>query len=132
MDSYAVCISSIRDYRLSWWLSGKEPAHQCRKHKFDPWVWKSPGERNGNALQFSCLGNPMDRGPCQAIVRGVAKESDTINQLNSNNIRDYHTFNDLTQMYYFTVFIGQEYRHKLARSTAQGLPTLKSKCCPGL
>ena len=23
---------------------------------------KSPGERNGNPLQYSCLGNPMDRG----------------------------------------------------------------------
>ena len=84
------------------------------------------------ATHPSCLGNPMDRGTCQAIVHGVAKESDIIYQLNSNNIRDYHTFNDLTQMYYFTVFIGQEYRHKLARSTAQGLTTLKSKCCPGL
>ena len=84
------------------------------------------------ATHPSCLGNPMDRGTCQAIVHGVAKESDIIYQLNSNNIRDYHTFNDLTQMYYFTVFIGQEYRHKLAKSTAQGLTTLKSKCCPGL
>ena len=102
MDPYAVCISSITDYGLPRWLSGKEPAYQCRKHKFDPWVWKSPGERNGNPLQFFCLGNPMDRGTCQAIVHGVAKESDTIYQLKSNSIRDYHTFSDLTQMYYFS------------------------------
>ena len=29
---------------------------------------KSPGEGNGNPLQYSCLGNPMDRGAWQATV----------------------------------------------------------------
>ena len=33
----------------------------------------SLGEGNGNPLQYSCLGNPMDRGAWQAIVHGVAK-----------------------------------------------------------
>ena len=33
----------------------------------------SPGERNGNPLQYSCLGNPMDRGAWHATVHGVAK-----------------------------------------------------------
>ena len=37
---------------------------------------RSPGERNGNPLRYSCLGNPMDRGAWQAIVHGVVKESD--------------------------------------------------------
>jgi len=32
-----------------------------------------PGERNGNLLQYSYLGNPMDRGAWRAIVHGVAK-----------------------------------------------------------
>ena len=27
-----------------------------------PWLGRSPGERNGNPLQYSCLENPMDRG----------------------------------------------------------------------
>ena len=31
------------------------------KDGFDPWVRKNPGERNGNLLQYSCLGNPMNR-----------------------------------------------------------------------
>ena len=31
------------------------------------------GEGNGNPLQYSCLGNPMDRGAWRAIVHGVAK-----------------------------------------------------------
>ena len=38
-----------------------------------PGSGRSPGEGNGNALQYSCLGNPVDRGARQAIVCGVAK-----------------------------------------------------------
>ena len=36
-----------------------------------------PGEGNGNPLQHSCLGNPMDRGAWWATVHGVPKEWDT-------------------------------------------------------
>ena len=32
-----------------------------------------PGRENGNPLQYSCWGNPMDRGVWQAIVCGVKK-----------------------------------------------------------
>ena len=38
-----------------------------------PGPGRSPGEGNGNPLQCSCLGNPMDRGAWQAIVHGVPK-----------------------------------------------------------
>ena len=34
---------------------------------------RSPGGRNGNPLQYSCLENPVDKGACQATVHGVAK-----------------------------------------------------------
>ena len=34
---------------------------------------RSPGVGNGNPLQYSCLGNPMDRGAWHAAVHGVAK-----------------------------------------------------------
>ena len=34
---------------------------------------RSPGEGNGNPLQYSCLENPMDGGTWQATVHGVAK-----------------------------------------------------------
>ena len=34
---------------------------------------RSPGRGNGNPLQYSCLGNPMDRGAWQAMVHGIAK-----------------------------------------------------------
>ena len=58
------------------WLSGKEPACQCWRHKrckFDPWVGRSPGEGHGNPLQYSCLENPRDRGAWQVIVHRVAQ-----------------------------------------------------------
>ena len=38
---------------------------------------RSPGEGNGNPLQYSCLGNLMTRRAWQAIVHAVTKESDT-------------------------------------------------------
>ena len=53
------------------WFSGKESACQCRRRGSDPWAGRSPGERNGNPLQHSCLENPMDRGTQRAIVHGV-------------------------------------------------------------
>ena len=34
---------------------------------------RSPGGGNGNPLQYSCLGNPMDRGAWRATVPGVAR-----------------------------------------------------------
>ena len=38
---------------------------------------RSPGEGNGNPLQYSCLENPVDGGPGQVMVHGDLKESDT-------------------------------------------------------
>ena len=38
-----------------------------------PGSGRSPGEGNGNRLQYACLGNSMDRGSCQSTVHGVAK-----------------------------------------------------------
>ena len=47
---------------------------------------RSPGEGNGNPLQNSCLGNPMDRGTWWATVHGVTNGSDTTLQLNNNSL----------------------------------------------
>ena len=38
-----------------------------------PGLGRSPGDRNGNPLQYSCLENTMDRGTWWAIVHGVAR-----------------------------------------------------------
>ena len=46
---------------------------------------RSPGEENGNPLQYSCLGNPMERGAWQVTVYGVAKVLNTMERLNNND-----------------------------------------------
>ena len=48
-----------------------------------PGSGRSPGEENGNPVQYSCLGNPMDRRAWQATVHAVTKQLDTTQQLNN-------------------------------------------------
>ena len=64
---------SNRKVSLHWWLSGKEPVCNAGDIALIPGLGRSPRERNGNLLQYSCLGNPIDRGGWQAIVHGVSK-----------------------------------------------------------
>ena len=48
-----------------WWLSGKDSTYSAGATGnlgLIPGSGRSPGEGNGNPLQYSCLGNPMDRG----------------------------------------------------------------------
>ena len=52
---------------------GKESACNAGDLGLIPGLGRSPGEGNGNPLQYSCLENPMDRGAWQVIVHGVAK-----------------------------------------------------------
>ena len=58
-------------------LSGKESVCSARGAGSIPGSQAFPGEGNGNPLQYSCLGNPMDREAQQTIVPKVAKQSDT-------------------------------------------------------
>ena len=62
--------------RLTWWFSGKELACNAGDMGSIPGLGRSPGERNGSRLQYSCLGNPMDREAWWDTVHGVTKESD--------------------------------------------------------
>ena len=41
-----------------------------------PGLGRSPGEGNGNQLQYSCLAQPMDRGAWWAAIHVIAEESD--------------------------------------------------------
>ena len=46
---------------------------RCKRPGLYPWVRRSPGEWDGNPLQYSCLENLMDRRAWQAMVHGFAK-----------------------------------------------------------
>ena len=52
---------------------GKESAHNAGDSGVIPELGKSPGEGNGNPLQYSCLENFMDRGAWEAMFHRVAK-----------------------------------------------------------
>jgi len=52
-------------------LDGKASAYNLGDLGLIPGSGRSPGEGNGNPLQYSCLENPMDTGAWQATVHGV-------------------------------------------------------------
>ena len=57
---------------------GKASAYNAGDPDSIPSSGRSPGEGNGNPLQYSCLENPMDEGAWQATVHRAAKsQSDT-------------------------------------------------------
>ena len=59
------------------WLSGKEAACQAGDVGSILGLGRSPEERNGSPLRYSCLGNPMDREAQWAAVCEVATGLDT-------------------------------------------------------
>ena len=52
-------------------------AEDSRRMGLIPALGRSPGGGNSNPLQYSHLGNPMDRGAWWATVQGGCKESET-------------------------------------------------------
>ena len=58
---------------LPWSSDGKESTHNAEDWGSIPVLGRSPGEGNGNPLQYSCLKNSMPRGAWQARIHGVAK-----------------------------------------------------------
>ena len=51
----------------------KNPPRNAQDAGSIPGLGKSPGEGNGNPLQYSCLENPMDKGAWRATVHGFAR-----------------------------------------------------------
>ena len=76
MTSQAFLLHAIFMLDFPGGVSGKESDCQCGRCKrcgFNPWIRKIPREGNGNPLQYSPLGKPMDRGGWWATVHGVTK-----------------------------------------------------------
>ena len=60
---------------------GKESACNAEDPGLIPELERCPREENSNALQYSCLGNPIDRGAWQGYSPQGSKELDTTEQL---------------------------------------------------
>ena len=59
VKTLCLVVEEIQDFLVAqWWRI----CLQCWRGRFDPGLERSPREGNGNPLQYSCLGNPMDRG----------------------------------------------------------------------
>ena len=87
---YLVCVTIVYIHvmnrvGLHRWLSGQESAYNAGDANSDPGWRRFPGEENSNPLQYSCLGNSMDRGAWQARVHRVAEELNTTEPLNNHN-----------------------------------------------
>ena len=54
-----------------------------------PGLRRSPGEGNGNPLQYACLENLMDGGPWWATVHGVTKSWTQLKQLSTVYMKEY-------------------------------------------
>ena len=65
-------------------LPANANAEDVRDMGLVPSSRRVPGEGNGNPLQYSCLGNPMDRGSWRAGVHGVTKSQTQVKRLNAH------------------------------------------------
>ena len=109
MPGRSMLLCCLSTCRLPWWLrESKASACNAGDPSLIPGSGRSPGEGNGNRLQYSCLENPMDREACWATVHGVAK---SWTQLNN--------FTSLSNWYYWA---------KRKKVCLRGLSSLK--CCP--
>ena len=69
--SFSCCPTSLLGFHSR--SDGNESACDAGALGSIPGSGRSPGEGNGNPLQYSCLENPMDRGAWRATVHGVAR-----------------------------------------------------------
>ena len=79
-----------------------------------PGSGRSPGVGNGNPLQYSCLGNSMDRGAWRATVRGVTKSQTERTHTHTHTHRLISTVLYIRQ-YYYPSFAGKENKVKFAK-----------------
>ena len=84
------------------WLSGKESALQRRRHGFNPWWRKSPGEGNDNPLLYSCLGNPWTEDPGGLWSMGTQKSRTWVsNNKKTNKIFQFSSVQSLSRVRLF-------------------------------
>ena len=74
-------INTIRDFPGG--SDGKASVYNAGDLGSIPGSGRSPGEGNGNLLQYYCLENPMDRGAWKATVHGIAKSQTRLSDFTS-------------------------------------------------
>ena len=102
-----------------WGFPGRSDGEEsaCNTGDLDlvPGSGRSPGEENGNPLQYSCLENPMDRGAWRVTVHGVT-ESDMTEQLSTHTItymgKESEKNNVYTQRNRFPIHLKLTQHHK--------------------
>ena len=70
--------------------AGKESACSAGDVGLITGLRRSPGEGNGNLLQYSCLENPMDRGAWQTTVHGAAKSQTWLSNWTTTTFNPLH------------------------------------------
>ena len=88
-DGQIKCDMSIQGFPGG--LSSKESAYNVGDSGLIPGQGKSPGGGNSNPLQYSCLGNSLDRGAWRATVRGVTKSRTWLSTADSHTHTYTHT-----------------------------------------
>ena len=74
MIQYVYILQNDHHYESSWtFLVAQLVKNNAGNPRSIPGSGRSPGEVNGNPLQYSCLENPMDRGAWTVTVHGVAR-----------------------------------------------------------
>ena len=89
MGSQLLCLHLLRESYVSAWASQlarvvknlSANAGDKRDPSSIPWLGRSPDIGNGNPLQYSCLGNPMNRGAWRATVHRVTKSQTWLKRL---------------------------------------------------
>ena len=93
---------------------------------------RSPGRENGNPLQYSRLGNPMDRGAWWAKVPGVTEEMDTAEWLRERVSIQYYlsTWRSSFLLQTWLVFISEERGFFTVHGGPSALPSVFSSRAP--
>ena len=80
------CFDLVSWLGLPWWLSGKEPACQCRRREFDLWFGKIPCRCKWLPTPVFLPGKSHEQGSLVGYSPWGHKESDMTQWLNNNNI----------------------------------------------
>ena len=100
----------------------------ARKPGFDPGLGRSPGEGNGNPLQYSYLENPMDRGAWQATVHRVAKSRTRL----SNFTHSTHSLTQVLESLEASPSIAWATCSWYSATLRSSVVSTVSPCCQGL